>query len=400
MAGISVIHIICFLFCYDLVTIEFLSSSVYTLSRYIALLPVILYCISKIRVIWKSEWGIIFLLTGLACCIAVSAYVNKVQSFYLRAAVYYGALVIVIFLFPLVLGYMGKLEVLFKTLRAYLFSVLFINDLLMVVLPERFYNIDGRKIGTCFLGNKFSVAYIHLMFVFLIVMLENRKRVRQYKVIFCTIFMSLFCLYIECATVLITIWIFCLLYFMVPCIKRVLSKTPIFFIFFFIAAVFVVWFDRIIALPPVQYIIVNILRRDVTLTGRSEVYSYIFPILDSHEWLGYGYGTSIFRDTTTWYGNAQNAFWDFVIRYGLVTMGVLVILLAVIVRRYCKISRGEQEIPTLWLGFIMLYLYLFMGIVEIVYEQRFLFYLAILNGLCVEWKCGKQSAHNRKAVCG
>ena len=138
-------------------------------------------------------------------------------------------------------------------------------------------------------------------------------------------------------------------------------------------------FANILSLEIVQNFIVNILHRDATLTGRMEIYPYIFQAFPSHKWLGYGYGTSIIETMSTWYSNAQNAFWDFVLRYGLLTMAFLLLLLLIVVVKYNNAQREKGYNVFLWLSFSMIYVYMFMGIGEIVYNKQFFFYIAMLN---------------------
>ncbi|OLR62926.1 hypothetical protein BHF69_09685 [Anaerostipes sp. 992a] len=386
VSKVYLISILSFLLFCDLIAIDFFKSPIYTLVQYILLLPVILYCFYHIDMILKEHWKVLGLVLGIVFCIVLSSRVNHVDSYNLRAAIYYGALIFTVFMFSAIMGQKKTTRLLLNAGKWYLVLTLMMNDILMIVLPNRFYNINGKDIGTCFLGNKFDVAYAHLMLFFLVVILEKKDRISNFKMGIYTILMIGICKYIDCMTVLLAVGVFWVLRMIVlyTPFKAVLSKLPMFFLCFFVSAVLLILFQGILAITPLQNFIVNVLHRDATLTGRLEVYAYIFQLFFSHKWLGYGYGNTIVKTTSIWYANAQNAFWDFVINYGLVTMIFLILLLIVVVRKHSAVSKMDHNNIVLWISFAMLYEYIFIGMVEIVYGRQFFFYIALLNAICCE----------------
>ena len=363
----------------NLITIEYFASPIYTLLQYMTLLPVILYCIINIRKVPFFQWPILFAVSLLSFFIVISSCFNSVETYYIRAAVYEGVLYFLFFIFCILLVKNEEFKILGLAGKCYLIVVILINDLLMLMLPNTFYNISGRDIGTCFIGNKFSVAYAHLMLFFLLIFLEKKKRKRTQKIVLYALIMSALCILIECVTVMLAVWLVVLIYFLNPLFSKILSNAVIFAGCFFTSAFFLILFNEILSLNIVQFFLVNILHRDATLTGRLEIYPYIFRALSSHQWLGYGYGTSIIKDISTWYANAQNAFWDFVIRYGIITMATLIFLLLLIIHKYHKVQLKIGYNKTLCLLLSIIYVYMFMGMVEIVYNKHFFFYMAFFN---------------------
>ena len=174
------------------------------------------------------------------------------------------------------------------------------------------------------------------------------------------------------------------LIFIPPKVKNILSSTLAYYISFFASAFLLIFFQGILLWKPIQYLIVNVLHRDSSLTGRVEVYAYIFKLFSTNKWWGYGYGTDIVQKTSMWYSNVQNGFWDFVIRYGLITMFFLMIYMFIAVNRCTKILVNKGDNKVVWLCYVMLYVYLFMGISEIVYGKLFLFYITLLEVMCFE----------------
>lgn len=364
---------------FDLITIEYFASPIYTLLQYILLMPALLYCIVHIKKICGVQRAVLLIVTLISFLIILSSFINGVESYYLRAAIYEGLLYVILFTFCILLVKNKKFGAFGRAGKLYLIPVILTNDILMIIFPDTFYNISGRDIGTCLIGNKFSVAYAHLMLFFLLVFLERKEKKRSKKIVLYAFFMSALCIYIECTTVLLAVCLFLILYFFSPFFSKILSNTFTFIVCFFISAFLLILFNEILSLNIVQYFIVNILHRDATLTGRLEVYPYIFQALSSHQWFGYGYGTSIIKDISIWYANAQNAFWDFIIRYGFITMAVLLCLLLLIIHRHHKVQIKAGYIKNLWLTLAMIYVYMFMGMAEIVYNRHFIFYLAFLN---------------------
>lgn len=382
---ISIISILSFLLFADLVTIEYFASSVYTLIQYVILLPIIMYCFSNYIYIFKSNRKIIFCMLIIVICILTSSYINDISRDSFRSAIFYGVLLLTLFLFISIIAYKNKMEYLLHAGKMYLLFVLAINDALMFLLPNQFYNISGREIGTCFLGNKFNVAYAHLMLFFLVLILEKNDSKKRKKAIIYAIVFSFICVYVDCTTVLLVVWLLLIMHFLPVFIRKILANPIVFSVFFYLAAFLLIVWNEILSFGPLKYFIVNILHRDLTLTGRLEVYPYIFQVFESHKWFGYGYETNIIEKTSIWYANAQNAFWDFVIRYGLITMFFLFILLLMVVFRYSKICNTNTD-TLIWTSFSILYVYIFMGIGEIIYSKYFFFYIALLSALCMNDK--------------
>lgn len=164
--------------------------------------------------------------------------------------------------------------------------------------------------------------------------------------------------------------------------KKILSNPKIVLLFFCVSAFLLILFDEILNISFVQFFIENVLHRDATLTGRLEVYPYIFKLFFSHKWFGYGFGNTIIMDISIWYANAQNAFWDYVIDYGLTSMIFLVLLILIVSLKHDHIRKLIHDIK-LWISFSMIYIYFFIGLSEIVYNKQFIFYLGLVYSMLI-----------------
>lgn len=201
--------------------------------------------------------------------------------------------------------------------------------------------------------------------------------------------MSILCAFVDCNTTLLACWVFVILYFLPEHLKMVASKPIVFIVIFFLSGFLLLSFSSILTWGPVKHLIVDVLHRDATLTGRMQVYSYIYRIVFQKKWLGYGYETNIVLSTSKWYANAQNALWDFIICYGFITATVLTVYMMMSVFRYFKYNKKEIK-KSSWIIFSMLYVYIFMGIGEITYNKQFFFFIAVL------WACCSVKSNNTR----
>lgn len=399
---ISLFSVVTLLFFVDFVTIEYIDSPIYTLIQYIILIPVLLYCLANSKCVEKKQCWFMATLVLMLLCIIFSTVHNQAVGYYIRASIFYGLLIFIMCYLLEIAQYKNRIEEFLNVGKKYLTMIITINDCLMLALPSKFYNISGHDIGTCLLGNKFVVSYWHLMLVFLAILLEKNEKKQKKKVIIYVFLLSCICVYIDCTTALLASWVLIILYFLPQNIKKILSNTIVYMLSFLISAFLLLMFDGILLWKPIQYLVVNILHRDATLTGRLQVYTYIFKLFLTHKWLGYGYGTDIVQKTSIWYANVQNGFWDFVIRYGLLTMLFLALYMLFAVIRHAKLFHEKKSDKSNWLCFAMLYLYLFMGISEIVYSKLFLFYITLVAVICSEnftTRKGKNSERKSVDIC-
>lgn len=377
---LSIISVFMFL---DLITIGYINSPFYTLIQYISLLAVTIYVTLHCKCIKKVS-DVMFLMLEFTVmgCIVISSYLNHVDPALLRGAVYYGALNFIVCILLVEAGNRGMIdEVLFGG-KIYLLIVLALNDLLMLVMPGTFYNISGRDIGTTLLGNKFNVAYAHLVLMFLLVFEEKNEKRRNRKVVAYAILLSVVCKFVDCNTTLLACWVFVMLYFLPENLREIASNPITFIVVFFLSGFLLLFFSGILTWTPVRYLIVDILHRDATLTGRMQVYDYIYGIVSQSKWWGYGYYTDIFKKTSMWYANAQNAMWDFIICYGFITMAAMFVYMMSSVCKFFKNESSGCFRDTNWITFSMLYVYVFIGIGEIVYNKQFFFFIALLWAEC------------------
>ena len=124
-----------------------------------------------------------------------------------------------------------------------------------------------------------------------------------------------------------------------------------------------VFFSQIAKLPAVKYFITEVLRRDVTLTGRQQIFEVLPKVIRRKPWLGYGSSSGIMSHYTGAY-DAQNGFFDLVVSNGIPSAVLYVILLVSMVKKSVAAS------SKILLGGI--YAYIVMSMVEITYGSTLL----------------------------
>ena len=380
---IKLTDILAFFMYFWIIKIERFETPIFTLFKYTILLFETLYILKNINYL-KGNIKELLLVLSLGGCLIYSSMISDVEGFYKRWSFFHAYMIFVLFSMFFIYGAKQKISSFIRAGIVFLTIFLTINDLLAILFPSEFYGIyesnDGWVIGTFLLGNKFNVAYDHFIFLILVVINEKEKKIRNYKMLVCTLLISLICLYVQCKTMMLGCFFMLCLYFMPSFIKEILQK-PVFIIAgTILSAIFVIGYTYILYLPIVQDVVTKVLHRDLTLTGRTEVYRYIFEILELNPLWGNGYGNTIYKTITIWYANAQNGFWDYAINYGLVSacLFIIIAICACVKTNSLTCKRYDDDF---WICIAAVYTYLFVGMVEITFSIQFLFLIAFIFGL-------------------
>lgn len=361
----------------NLITMEYFESPLYTLIQYVFLLFIFLFALHRIHNVKTQDLSFILAIFMMGVLIVISSFLGNAPEYYLRASMYYAAFLVVMCLLLIENGYRNKLENILVGGKLYLSVILLLNDLLMMLLPDKFYNISGRSIGTALIGNKFSVVYAHLMLMFILVFLERKTKYRNRKIITYAIIVAVISKLCDCTTVMLASCLFVLLCFIPRNFKKILLKPAVVIFLFFLSAILLLVFEGVLTLRPIQFLITEVLHRDATLTGRMQVYPYLYMLISKRPLMGYGYGTLIVKEASTWYANAQNGLLDFIIRYGCLTAFFLVISIMISALKNAKNAIHKIDNNN-WCVLVMIYVYMFMGIAEIVYSKLFLLFIILL----------------------
>lgn len=200
-----------------------------------------------------------------------------------------------------------------------------INDILIIVAPGL-----RLKYGDIYLlGDKFTVAYQHLI---LIALLLTRESIRKRKIILSTkikvLVLTGLMIYISFMTNSATALVLMPL-FLLFLILRTKGHNFIYdgYISLLVLSTFFVFFyEVVLSITPVQMLITQVLGRSATLTERTKIYALIPTLLKGKLLWGYGYGTSYNVMISTYlFPNTQNGIMEWVWQGGIFAAIVLLI---------------------------------------------------------------------------
>lgn len=264
---------------------------------------------------------------------------------------------------------------------------LIIND---IFLLWQMPSVSGKESVEIFyfIGNKFEVAYMHLFFVVFYYLLHctgTTKKKKYYLFVFISLFAILISYLVECSTGIVGCLALFLLLFSYEKLPFLL-KPGFAILLIFIFGAFFIYYEWLLNIPFIQYVIVDVLGEDLTLTGRTYIYARILELLSMQPWLGYGNGSATFF--TMYYVheslmNTQNGLLNDFFDWGIVGVASLLFLVATTMKNLKLTSR--QISPFVCLA----YTYIILSSIEITLGLRF---LAILP-FCIFMKqslCSKE----------
>ena len=340
------LFLLCSIYTYIFISISELPWSMYVLSQILCAGFMVLYLMANLDIYLMKKYRVINGLVLLYSILAlVSVYLNGQFSIYQISTF---ALNNTILPFIEIQREKGHFYFLCKVMLFWLSLLILVNDVLMVIMPGRFYG-DGLS-KTFFLDNKFATGYDHILmfFLFCILIGEKKKKRRWIPVLF--VIICLICYYIDCNTAILGTVVFFLISHSSSRLRDILSRKSTMAVMIALSAMFI-WSGDMFRIRPVKFFITEVLGRDVTLTGRQQIYDIVPRLLLSRPWIGYGNSAGIISKYTGAF-NAQNGFFDLAISYGIPAALVFVILLITLVRRPVT-TTGRYALGTFY-GFLVM----------------------------------------------
>lgn len=282
----------------------------------------------------------------------------------------YGLKIMLLFLFIQYSNVTQRLSLLFKTFCILFCLLLTINDVLMLV-----NGLDPNGSGYL-LGNKFQVAYMHYWGLLLYILKNSYdKKMKIRKMYYGIGFCAIISIIVQCTTALIGSII--LFYFLSRWNKtHKWIYNPLFaLLFLLICSSFFFIFSNILDNSFVQYILVDILNEDPTLTGRMGIYQSLIGFLSLGSIWGYGLGNSHFILAYLFgVANAQNGILDVWIEQGLIGTFLFLCILFILIKHIEKNFYKLFTYPIL----AFIYTYIYLSSVEITLGINFMLLLAFL----------------------
>ena len=197
-----------------------------------------------------------------------------------------------------------------------------INDISMFIfgpLAKSGYNVYYM------LGNKFTIGLLHIELILIYLANNSYKKNSdrpELKKIFVTI-LFLFSIFIsikvQCSTTVVCNIILLILLTINKKTKLKLFNPKVILLILLISSFVLILYSNILEISFVKYIIVNLLGEDVTLTGRTEIYDILWPIIKNRLLFGYGQGASnmILMELMN-APNTQNGLIEFTFSFGII----------------------------------------------------------------------------------
>lgn len=258
------------------------------------------------------------------------------------------------------------------------FSVCTMMDL-SVLLGMDIDKSHYQNLITYLFGNKFMVAYLHMQTLGFIATFKkmSRNNVNHFiglDVLFYGVFGIIMCARVNCATGIIgnTVVLILLCAPLSKKVKMVLAKPTTMLLMLLVVNILIVGSDVLIQMPVVRNLIINVLHKDLTLTGRNKIYAMLPAIYTDHWILGYGYNSDIFAGLIG-YGNAQNGILQYILDCGLVGAG------AFILNWFKSVKTDVAEASKIWPAICVVYGFIFCASVEVCFKFNFILTLAVIS---------------------
>lgn len=237
-----------------------------------------------------------------------------------------------------------------------------------------------------FSGNKFSVAFIHMIVTFLFCCHHystwNRNSLEKIKFLIIGFYNIFFCMFMSCGTGIIGCVLIIILSMCSSKVKKAFSY-PATFILLLIILNYLFIGTNVLLSNGVFQNIVLLLGKDLTLTGRMGIYPKLAEIIENSLFFGYGDATQIVAKVVG-YGNAQNGILHIFVQYGVLGVSSFIFMCSKAISKVKK--SGEENLAIAYPILVYTNIMIVCSLVEICFSYNFLFGIALLNA------CGEYSA--------
>ena len=337
------------------------------------------------RLLWKRNyfrvlaWLAFFcLMLGLTILFSNSSFGHSPLTQTVRLILY----LLELFLTMMLLAESGRSKAALNVLFWFVLVLVIVSDALMFT---RVLTFRSGKFENYLVGTKFAVSYRHMNLLVLWA-IRSKRKLRSYRfsklLIFAlTAYIVLTAIRVDCMTgILGGLGLLALLLMMDSPRRNKLMRftSPNVLVLTMIASVvFVLVVESIMALPVVRYVVEEILGRDATITGRTDIYRlYLNNMQDSWLW-GYGFGNGNYAAVSLFkYENVQNGLLQWVLQVGVPTTVVLVLVLQEVFRQIK--SRNRRNMDKILPLVAMIYLYIILSTVETTFDMGFIFWFALV----------------------
>lgn len=295
-----------------------------------------------------------------------------------------------LFLVMILLAETGRGAAALNFLFWYVLVLVVANDVLMFT---RMLTFKSGKYEIYLVGTKFAVSYRHMNLLVLWAICSKRSflahRFSKVIILLSTAYIVLTAIRVDCMTgILGGIGLMVLLGVMDSSKRNRLLRftSPVVLLLVLIASVvFVFIAEAIMEIPAVEYVVEEVLGRDTTITGRTNIYEMYIANMEGGWLAGFGYGNGNDAAVTLFgYENVQNGLLQWVLQVGIPATAALVIVLLQVFK---QIKRNNPKNMGKILPLVaMIYMYIILGTIETTFDMAFLLWFALVFMLVNEKK--------------
>ena len=303
-----------------------------------------------------------------------------------------------LFLFMILAAQASRTEMTLSFLYWYLLVLVVVTDAVLLTRVVTFYS-GGFE--TYLVGSKFSVMYRHFDLA-AIWMMRNQKLIRENlktKVTACIIMVlfAVISLRVDCKTALLGCMLMLGLIVVMDSRKknrlRLFASPTVLFAALLISAVIPFVLKEFLETPNVTYVVKDVMKRDLTLTGRTKIYAKYLATMENYWPWGYGFGTGNEVSVKMFggYANTQNGLLQWILQVGLIgTVPLCLLLISV----FWQLSNAASEKQRYLMPLVaLIYVYIILGVIETTYSMGFIVLFALIFMLVNERR--KQPAEGK-----
>lgn len=338
------------------------------------------------RVLLRKNYFYLLLTVGIMCVLLLVTMLfnrntgidNTVMTKTVRLVLY----LIELFLTMILLAETRRGKAALNFLFWYVLVMVVVNDVIMFARIMTFYSGRFEKYV---LGTKFSVSYRHLNLLTLWAIRSNnglfgwKKLASRLFTVAATAYIVMVALRVDCMTgILGGLALMVLLGVMnSPRRNRFLRFTSsgmlLAALVFSVVFVFVV--EGIMEIPGVKYVVEDVLSRDTTITGRTNIYSQYIARMEGRWLMGYGFGYDV-AESLFGYENVQNGLLQWVLQVGVPATVAMVAVLLTVFRQIKR--RNPKNMDKILPMTAMIYVYIILGTIETTFDMAFLMWFALI----------------------
>lgn len=277
----------------------------------------------------------------------------------------------------------GHSKFLINFLFRYILILVVLTDVMLLTGLVQFF--DGSR-EAYLVGTKFNVSYLHMDVLMLWFIKGNAKttikNIPVPALVISTILLIVISLRVQCMTGILGCIVLFVCYMIIDKPSRTglnaLNSPVVLLGVLGVNLIFPFVSELIVAIPAVKWFVVEVLGKNANLTGRIEIFEIFGEQMAGHWLFGFGFGNeNLVAKELFGYANAQNALLQWILRAGLLNTAMLVSIMVMIFWQRVKKQQFRRTMPLV----ILIYVYIFLGTVEITFGMSFIMWLFVLLAL-------------------